>query len=95
MATYTVTEFRNRVGDVLKRARYGGETAVITQHGQPAAVVISPERLAYYQRLEDERDLAEAERITASGGPLYSHEEVAAAHGLTPDGNPLPTTAEQ
>jgi prevent-host-death family protein len=91
--TYTVTEARAQFGELLKRARYGGETIEISQHGRPAAVVISADRYAHLQALEDERELAEAERVMASGSPLYTHAEVAAAHGLTPDGRPLGSPA--
>ena len=54
--------------------------------------MISPETLAYYQGLEDARDLAEAEQITAERRPGVAHADVAARFGLTPDGRPLRPT---
>lgn len=87
--TYTVTEARAHLGEVVNKARHGGKVIEITQHGKPAAFVISPELLDYYRHLEDEYDLAEANRIKADGQPLIPHAEVAAQFGLRPDGRPL------
>ena len=89
MTTYTLSEARAHLGKVVNRARYGGEIVELTEHGEPAAVLISPERLAYYRQLEDARDLDEAERVTAEGRTTVAHAEVAAQFGLSPDGRPL------
>jgi prevent-host-death family protein len=89
MTTYTMSEARANLGEVVRKARYGREVVELTEHGRPAAVVISPETLAYYQSLEDAKDLAEADRITAEGQATVPHAEVAARFGLTPDGRPL------
>jgi prevent-host-death family protein len=79
MTTYTMSEARASLGEVVRKARYGRREVVeLTEHGRPAAVVIRLEMLAYYQGLEDAQDLAEAERITAEGRPTVPHEEVAA-----------------
>ncbi|HEY3869153.1 MAG TPA: type II toxin-antitoxin system Phd/YefM family antitoxin [Actinocrinis sp.] len=93
MTSMSVTEARAQFGQLLHRAQYGGETIEITQHGRPAAAVISAERLARLEQIEQERELAEAQRVMHSGGPLYDHADVAATHGLTPDGRPLPHAA--
>ncbi|HZU56134.1 MAG TPA: type II toxin-antitoxin system Phd/YefM family antitoxin [Actinocrinis sp.] len=89
MTTYTLSEARAHLGKVVNRARYGGEIVELTEHGEPAAVLISPERLAYYRQLEDARDLAEAERVSAQSRATVPHAEVAAQFGLAPDGRPL------
>lgn len=88
MTTYTMSEARANLGEVVRKARYGHEIVELTEHGRPAAVVISPETLAYYQSLEDAQDLAEAERVTAERRATVPHAEVAARFGLTPDGRP-------
>jgi prevent-host-death family protein len=87
--TYTVTEARAHLGEVVNKALHGNMVIEITQHGKPAAVVISPDLMAYYQRLEDEREIAEANRAVASDEAPIPHEEVAARFGLTPRGRPL------
>lgn len=87
--TYTVTEARAHLGEVVNKALHGGKVIEITQHGKSAAFVISPELMAYYQALEDEFDIAEANRVKAEGGPSIPHAEVMAQFGLNPDGRPL------
>lgn len=89
MTSYTLSQARAHLGEVVRKARYGREIVELTEHGEAAAVVISPDLLAYYRRLEDAQDLELAERITANGQPTVPHAEVAARFGLTPDGRPL------
>lgn len=71
MATYSMTEANKRTAEMVNEARYGGQPVMITDHGKPAAAVISPGLLAHYQALEDAADLAEIERIKAAGGPKW------------------------
>lgn len=70
MATYTMTDAARRTAELVNEARYGHEPVMITDHGKPAAVVISPEMMARYRALEDAADLAEIEAIKA-GGPAW------------------------
>jgi prevent-host-death family protein len=44
--TYTVTEGRNRFGQLVRCASHSRERITITDHGQPAAVLINAEELA-------------------------------------------------
>jgi len=52
----SISEAREHLGDVVGRARHGGEGTILTHYGAPAAVVIGFEE---YQRLklakEDDR----------------------------------------
>lgn len=57
MIEVTVSEARERLADLLGKVRHGGEDVTIKKHGKPVAVMISPEAMEYYERLEDE-DLA-------------------------------------
>jgi len=67
--TYTVTDARDHLGELVNKVRYGGEQIEITQHGTAAVAVVSIERLAYLQRLEDEHDIAEAAAALAKDAP--------------------------
>jgi prevent-host-death family protein len=87
--SYTLTEARAHLGEVVNKAQHGGKIIEITQHGKAAAFVISAEVMAYYQALEDEYDIAEANRVKAQGLPGIPHAEVMAKFGLSPDGRPL------
>lgn len=54
---------RAHLGEVVDRARYGREPTILTDHGKPAAVVISHEAYQEYRRLqaaEDERAIRDA-----------------------------------
>jgi prevent-host-death family protein len=70
-----MTEANKRTAEMVNEARYGGQPVMITDHGKPAAAVISPGLLAHYQALEDAADLAEIERIKAAGGPRWVSNE--------------------
>ena len=48
-----ISDAREHLGEVVGRARYGGEETILTHYGSPAAVVISFEE---YQRLKLARD---------------------------------------
>lgn len=75
MSTYTMTDATRRTAELVNEARYGGEPVVITDHGKPAAIVISPEAMARYQALEDAADLAEIEAIKANGPVWVTNED--------------------
>ncbi|MEI8410354.1 MULTISPECIES: type II toxin-antitoxin system prevent-host-death family antitoxin [unclassified Kribbella] len=71
MVTYTMTEANRRTAEMVNEARYTNQPVLITDHGKPAAAVISPSLLAHYQALEDAADLAAIEQIKADGGPRW------------------------
>ena len=72
MSHITTVEARNQFSDVLNRAAYGREHVVLTRRGKPIAAVISFEDLQILERaleaIEDQIDLAEAERVLADEG---------------------------
>lgn len=78
----TLTEARPRLGNLVARAHHGHEIITITQHGKPVAAIIPYDLLEYYQRREDEADIAEAQRIMDSDAPSVPHEEVARMFGI-------------
>jgi prevent-host-death family protein len=57
MSEMPISEARDRISELVGRARYGGEETILTHYGAPAAVVISFED---YQRLRHARGEAEA-----------------------------------
>lgn len=71
MVTYTMTQATKQTAEMVNEARYTNQPVMITDHGKPAAVVISPSLLAHYQALEDAADLAVIEEIKANGGPNW------------------------
>jgi prevent-host-death family protein len=63
--TVDATKARATLGEILARARYGGQRFVIQQRGDPAAVVMGyedyQELMALLEDLEDIRDMLESE----------------------------------
>ena len=49
MSEMPISEARDRISELVGRARYGGEATILTHYGAPAAVVISFEE---YKRLK-------------------------------------------
>ncbi|MET8699968.1 type II toxin-antitoxin system Phd/YefM family antitoxin [Kitasatospora sp. NPDC004723] len=78
--TLPITEARARFGTLVRRASHSRERITITDHGQPAAVLINPQELA---DLEDELALARYRARQASGTATnVPHEDVRAILGL-------------
>jgi prevent-host-death family protein len=75
MSTYTMTDVARRAAELVNEARYGQQPVTITDHGKPAAVMISPELMKRYQALEDAADLAEIEAIKARGPVWVSNDD--------------------
>ncbi|WP_425824683.1 type II toxin-antitoxin system Phd/YefM family antitoxin [Streptomyces fractus] len=63
MATYPITEARGQLGELARRAAQH-ENIVLTDRGQPAAVMVSPAAL---EELEDALALTRLERDRALG----------------------------
>ncbi|MFF0428520.1 type II toxin-antitoxin system Phd/YefM family antitoxin [Streptomyces sp. NPDC004520] len=76
-----ITEARARFGSLVRRASHARERITITDHGQPAAVLINPQELA---DLEDALALARYRERQAAGqaGAGVPHDEVRARLGL-------------
>ncbi|TDO43252.1 prevent-host-death family protein [Kribbella sp. VKM Ac-2527] len=70
-----MTEANRRTAELVNEARYGHQPVMITDHGKPAAVVISPELMARYQALEDAADMAVIEEIKARGPVWVSNDD--------------------
>ena len=73
--TVDATKARATLGEILARARYGGQRFVIQQRGDPAAVVMGYEDyqglLALLEDLEDIWDMLESEGKPT--GPLREY----------------------
>ncbi|MEV7021619.1 type II toxin-antitoxin system Phd/YefM family antitoxin [Kitasatospora sp. NPDC093558] len=78
--TLPITEARARFGTLVRRASHSRERITITDHGQPAAVLINPQELA---DLEDELAIARYRARQAAGTTAsVSHEDVRSILGL-------------
>ncbi|MER7668789.1 type II toxin-antitoxin system Phd/YefM family antitoxin [Kitasatospora sp. NPDC096128] len=78
--TLPMTEARARFGTLVRRASHSRERITITDHGQPAAVLINPQELA---DLEDELAVARYRARQAEGTVAsVPHEDVRSLLGL-------------
>ncbi|MCF3104699.1 type II toxin-antitoxin system Phd/YefM family antitoxin [Streptomyces roseoverticillatus] len=78
--TLPITEARAHFGSLVRRASHARERITITDHGQPAAVLINPQELA---DIEDALALAQYRERQAAGTTAgIPHEEVRALLGL-------------
>jgi len=65
MDTVTATELKNRIGATLNDVEFRGQRVVLKRQGRPAAAIIPIEDLRLLERLEDELDVRELERVLA------------------------------
>ncbi|MFF4846249.1 type II toxin-antitoxin system Phd/YefM family antitoxin [Streptomyces collinus] len=78
--TLPITEARAKFGSLVRRTSHARERITITDHGQPAAVLINPQELA---DLEDALALARyRERQSASATVGVPHDDIRARLGL-------------
>lgn len=74
-----IGDFKTHAGRVLRRLRDDGRPVVITQHGRPAGVLLSPEE---YDRLREHDRFLEAVHeglADAEAGRTISDEELGAS----------------
>ena len=78
-------EVKNRLSEVVDRVAGQHDRVVITRHGRPAAVVLSPDDLASLEETLDvmgcPRLLADIRESLATEGEVMSKEEILAALG--------------
>ncbi|MGN6676778.1 MAG: type II toxin-antitoxin system Phd/YefM family antitoxin [Streptosporangiaceae bacterium] len=59
MSEMPISEARERISELVGRARYGGEETILTHYGAPAAVVISFEEDQRLRHARSEADTYE------------------------------------
>jgi prevent-host-death family protein len=77
--TCPVPQAGHHLAELVDRARHGRERVVLTEHGQPAAVLISVDELDELQRFADDSDIALCEAINARNEPGVPHHEFMAS----------------
>jgi prevent-host-death family protein len=77
--TVPLPQAGNHLSELVDHARRGHERVVLTDQGEPAAVLISVDELDELQRTQDEADIALCVAIKARNEPGIPHEEFMAA----------------
>jgi prevent-host-death family protein len=82
--TCPVPQAGDRLAELVDHARRSHERVVLTEHGQPAAVLISVDELDELQRFQDDSDIALCEAIKARNEPGVRHDEFMASLDMQP-----------
>jgi prevent-host-death family protein len=84
---FTLPEARQHLDELVTRT-HDHERIVLTEHGEPTAVLISVAELDELQRAQDLTDIALCEAINAKNEPGLTHEEFMAALDVEDSGSP-------
>lgn len=82
MAAMSTVEAREHFAEVVNRAAYGKERIGLLRHGKPVAAVVPLEDLELLERLETERDIADARQALAEAAGTTSLADLRAELGL-------------
>jgi antitoxin YefM len=85
MNELSISEARDRLGDIVSKAEHAQKRTVLTRHGKAVAVVISIDDLRELEAAEDEADLAAAREALATLEQRVPHYEVLAEYGASPE----------
>jgi len=77
--TCPVPQAGSHLAELVDHTRRSHERVVLTEHGQPAAVLISIDDLDELQRFQDDSDIALCEAINARHEPGVPHEQFMAS----------------
>jgi prevent-host-death family protein len=69
------SQANGHLAELVDRARRSHERVVLTEHGPPAAVLISVDELDELERFQDDSDIALCEAINARNEPGVPHDE--------------------
>jgi antitoxin Phd len=82
VARVSVSDAREGLPELVNRVAYGRDRVVIERRGQPKAALVSMEDLARLERLEDEEDLAAANKALEEPGERIPLEDVLKSLGV-------------
>jgi prevent-host-death family protein len=77
--TLPLPEAREHLDELVARAQHNNERIVLTEHGEPTAVLISVAELDELQHSQDLADIALCEAINAKNESGLPHDEFMAA----------------
>ncbi len=83
MVRIGVSDARDRLGEVVDRARYTQERVVLTKRGREVGAIISIDDLKLLEMLEDQLDIkASRQALEESQGERISYDDVRKNLGL-------------
>jgi prevent-host-death family protein len=85
---FPMPEARDHLDELVARAQRDQERVVLTEPGEPAAVLISVDELDGLQHAQDLADIALCEAVSARSGPGLLHEDFMAELAAEEQGYP-------
>jgi len=73
--TFPMAQASGALVELVDRALHGHERVVLTEHGQPAAVLIAADELDELQRTQDAADIAQCKAIKGRNETGMGHDE--------------------
>jgi len=84
MERMSTSEVRRDFSDVINRVANGNEEIIIHRRGKDMCAIVSMEVLELIERIEDEIDIREAEKILARNEPKIPWDKAMEELGLEP-----------
>lgn len=72
---FPMPEARDHLDELVAHAQRDHERVVLTEQGEPMAVLISVDELDELQHAQDLADIGLCEAVSAQGGPSLLHED--------------------
>jgi prevent-host-death family protein len=82
MAALSVTEIRDNFSDAINRVAYQGERIIVRRSGRDVVAMIPINDLALLEKIEDQIDIADAEKILAETKQWIPYEKIRKELGL-------------
>jgi prevent-host-death family protein len=76
MTALSVTEIRDNFSDAINRVAYQGERIIVRRSGRDVLAMIPIDDLALLEKIEDQIDLEDAEKIIAGTKKWIPYEKV-------------------
>jgi prevent-host-death family protein len=76
---FPLPEAQAQLGELVARAHHDRERFVVTENGEPAAVLISVDELGELQQAQDQADIALCETIKARDETGLTHDQFMAS----------------
>jgi prevent-host-death family protein len=82
MTALSVTEIRDNFSDAINRVAYQGERIIVRRSGRDVLAMVPINDLALLEKIEDQIDLEDAEKILAGTKEWIPYEKVRKEMGL-------------
>ena len=68
VTSISTVDARKQFADIINKVAYGGNSIILTRHGEDIAAIVSMEELHFLQQLEDAIDIEDAKKAMDEPG---------------------------